>query len=87
MSFLQREYEVLNEMLRNTPDAAADYSSVYIAQQAIAWAMDPDGFASPSRLLHKNRGEDCGTVGTGIVLEGDPTKLPAAPAQEISQPR
>lgn len=66
MSFLQREHDKLNEMLRSTPSDDPRYHEIYMAQQAIGWALDPDLFMSPSGLVNKWRGIGGGTNGTGV---------------------
>lgn len=53
MSFVQRELDQLNEMLRNTPETHEGYQPLHAAQQALAWASAPQGFASPSATLSK----------------------------------
>lgn len=50
MSFIQRELDRIGDALR--ADLAGNrYAQLYAAQQALAWAMEPDGFAAPSVML------------------------------------
>ena len=60
MSFIQRELDRIGEALRNNPDAN-DYDQLYAAQQALAWATDPDGFAAPMKQIRGTQegSEDC----------------------------
>lgn len=53
MSFIQRELNILGEMLRNTPEGE-EYNEIYAAQQALCWALDPDNFMSPVKLVKKH---------------------------------
>jgi hypothetical protein len=47
MSFVARELDRISARLRH-PDTQADqYEKLYAAQQALAWALDPDGAKSP----------------------------------------
>jgi len=50
MSFIQRELDRLGRALRE-PQAPDSHVKLYAAQQALAWAMEPDGFASPMRTI------------------------------------
>lgn len=50
MSFLQRELDRLQGALLD-PSNRDRYSELYAAQQALAWALEPGGYASPTRLL------------------------------------
>ena len=59
MSFIQREIDRLRAaLLESNP---ATYDSLYAAQQALAWASEPDGFKSPTDLIQGTRedSEDC----------------------------
>jgi len=77
MSFIQREHDRLNELLRSTPSDAEVYQPIYAAQQALGWALDPDCCASPSAMLHKFFGAGReGTKGTGIKW-AKPGEMPA----------
>ena len=46
MSFIQRELDRIGDALRSNPQAN-DYDRLYAAQQALAWASDPQGFRPP----------------------------------------
>jgi hypothetical protein len=59
MSFIQRELDKIGEALRASPEAN-DYDLLYAAQQALAWATDPEGFASPMKHI---RGTQEGSEG------------------------
>jgi hypothetical protein len=50
MSFLQREFYRLQTALREQENANR-YDLLYAAQQAIAWASDPDAYKSPSQMI------------------------------------
>lgn len=78
MSFIDREREKINELLRHTPDDHPAHGPLYAAQQTLCWALDPDTCASPSALVHRyyHVGDE-GTKGTGIgpalIGIGEPT--------------
>lgn len=68
MSFVEREVEKISAVLRRTPNG--DNAEVLRAvQQALLWALEPDGVMSPTGYLKKfyNLG-DSATDGTGIVM-------------------
>jgi hypothetical protein len=46
MSFLQRELDRIRAALLSEKEVAI-YQRLYAAQQALAWASEPDGFRSP----------------------------------------
>ncbi len=50
MSFIQRDLDRIGNALRDNPDAN-DYDRLYVAQQALAWATDPEGFKSPMGVI------------------------------------
>lgn len=50
MSFIQRELDRIGEALRAAPEGN-QYAQLYAAQQALAWATEPNGYAAPSMLL------------------------------------
>jgi len=50
MSFLHRELDRLGSALRDQKNANK-YALLYAAQQAIAWASDPDAYKSPIALI------------------------------------
>ena len=47
---IKEELERINQALREGPDQGA-WQSLYIAQQALAWALQPEGFKSPYDLI------------------------------------
>jgi hypothetical protein len=50
MSFLQRELDRIEAALRQ-PQSGNRYVELYAAQQALAWASEPTGFASPYAMI------------------------------------
>ena len=61
MSFIQRELDHIGDALRADPQSN-DYDRLYAAQQALAWATDPQGFASPMKHIRgrtQEGSEDC----------------------------
>ncbi len=50
MSFLQRERDRVQRALRD-PSNKDRYDELYAAQQALAWASEPNGYASPMKML------------------------------------
>ncbi|WP_269402727.1 hypothetical protein [Henriciella marina] len=58
MSFIQRELDKIGQALRAEPQPA-DYDVLYSAQQALSWASDPNGFASPLKQIRGTQ-EDSG---------------------------
>ena len=59
MSFLQREIERLRQALQD-PNSNR-YAELYAAQQALSWAIEPDGFKSPHKMITgiQKNSEDC----------------------------
>ena len=53
MSFIEREKDIINEMIRNTPETSEAYQPLHAAQQALAWASDPNNYAAPSATMNK----------------------------------
>ena len=53
MSFIEREKDIINEMIRNTPEGSEAYQPLHAAQQALAWASEPNGYSSPSATINK----------------------------------
>ena len=47
MSFIQREIDRIRTALLDPANAGESYERLYVAQQALAWATDPEGFKSP----------------------------------------
>ena len=50
MGFVERELQKINTALVATP-AGALYDRLYVAQQALAWAIEPGGAKSPYNFL------------------------------------
>jgi hypothetical protein len=50
MSFIQRELDLISAALGETP-TANDYDSLYAAQQALAWALEPSGIKAPFAMI------------------------------------
>jgi hypothetical protein len=49
---IQRELERIECALRD-PQTDERYCQLYAAQQALAWALDPSGFASPFATIQR----------------------------------
>lgn len=47
MSFVSRELDRISARLRHPDIPADEYEKLYAAQQALAWALEPEGFRSP----------------------------------------
>lgn len=61
MSFVQRELDRIRAALLDEAQAE-HYDELYTAQQALSWALDPEGAESPFTLLTRDRkpsSEDC----------------------------
>jgi hypothetical protein len=52
MSFIQQEFDRISQALRE-PQNADRYHQLYAAQQALACAMEPKGFASPFDTIER----------------------------------
>lgn len=50
MSFIQRELDRISAALVETP-TANDYDSLYAAQQALSWALEPTGIKAPFAMI------------------------------------
>jgi hypothetical protein len=46
MSFIARERDRINAAIRRTPQSDPVYEKLHIAQQALAWALEPQGIKS-----------------------------------------
>lgn len=59
MSFIQRELDKISLALGEPSDP--HYIELYAAQQALAWALEPDGIRSPYKMVMGTQGdlEDC----------------------------
>lgn len=63
MSFIQREIDRIGKALRQS-DPVPRYDELYIAQQALMWALEPQLYKAPYDLLASISGtpedsEDC----------------------------
>lgn len=80
MSFLQREYGKLLDLCQSLPQGDPVHDRAYLAKQTLAWAMEPDCFASPSALLQKwDKAQIDATSGTGIAVGVLSEPPPSAP--------
>lgn len=50
MSFIERELEKITQALRE-PRSADHYDQLYAAQQALSWALEPEGFKRPYDMI------------------------------------
>lgn len=66
MSFIQRELDRISTALQSDPDDK-DYDRLYAAQQALAWALDPNGAKAPFAMIRDIQ----------QATDGSPTGLPA----------
>jgi hypothetical protein len=65
MSFIQRLLDRIGNTLRRNP-ALGRYAELYAAQQALMWALEPDGFKAPYDMIRAK--------GTLEDLEGCPAE-------------
>ena len=73
MSFIQRELDKINEAIQSAEADSIEDRCLHAAQQALVWALEPDGYASPSMSLHRAYGTPkVGTHGTGLKLQPRP---------------
>ena len=56
MSFLQRELDRVRRALLD-PLNRDRYDELYAAQQALSWASEPNGYASPMKMLMGTPGD------------------------------
>jgi hypothetical protein len=56
MTFLQREFERLNGALHDQKNVNK-YDLLYAAQQAVAWASDPNNYKAPMELITGTPGD------------------------------
>jgi hypothetical protein len=61
MSFMQRELHKIREALLRESDKAT-YDRLYAAQQALAWASEPDGFRAPFNSIMGIQGDSEGCL-------------------------
>lgn len=50
VGFIQRELDRVTAALREAP-SPEDYGRSYVAQQALSWALEPEGFMSPFDVI------------------------------------
>lgn len=50
MSFIQRELDKIEKALHE-PQHKDKYDQLYAAQQALAWALEPQGFRNPYNTI------------------------------------
>jgi hypothetical protein len=62
MSFIQRELDKLETELLAAEHGSPLYERIYAARQALSWALDPNGFASPYAMLLDKRGDNSATI-------------------------
>jgi hypothetical protein len=62
MSFIQRELDKLETELLSMELDGPLYKQIYAARQALSWALDPNGFASPYAMLLEKRGDNSATI-------------------------
>lgn len=70
--FIQRELARLRDALHET-QTEEGYRALYAAQQALSWALEPGGYASPSDVIEKDliqplRGIQEGSADCSAVL-------------------
>ncbi len=54
MGFIERELERISEAVRARQAEQSDtdeYRQLYAAQQALSWALEPDGFRAPYETI------------------------------------
>jgi hypothetical protein len=54
MSFIQRELEKIEIAMRG-PVSPSAYSQLYAQSQALSWALEPNGYATPSEVVLNSR--------------------------------
>jgi hypothetical protein len=52
MAYIERELNRIEAALRE-PQTDERYCQLYAAQQALAWATEPDGFKSPYETIQR----------------------------------
>lgn len=84
MSFVRRELEKLGRALRESQ--TGPHNELYAAQQALAWALDPQAFKSPFDLISGTQTnlEDCPVCRGQRQCEG--TNYPARFGREQHRP-
>jgi hypothetical protein len=62
MSFIQRELDRIGNALRQTQPSPG-YAELYAAQQALMWALEPNGFKPPYDMIERAHTDVHDTVG------------------------
>ncbi len=55
MGFIERELERVTEALQAGPLPADRYGQLFAVQQALSWALEPNGFKSPYLTIEEGR--------------------------------
>jgi len=81
MSYIQRELDRIGNALRNS-QFGERYAELYLAQQALSWALEPNGFAPPTALIEgiPEDSKDC-------LSESDPAPFLCVPVFAESRER
>lgn len=53
-SFIHRELDRINNVILG-PISPDRYRELYVAQQALSWALDPSGYAAPYDVIQQGR--------------------------------
>jgi hypothetical protein len=48
---IQKELGKIERALRSKNTTAATYCQLYAAQQALCWALNPNGYATPTKVI------------------------------------
>jgi hypothetical protein len=68
MGFIERELERIAAALRD-PERKAEHRELYAAQQALSWAIEPEGFRCPYETITGTlEGLKGCSAPTGLVL-------------------
>ena len=59
MSFIKRELDRIRHVLCD-PSKHNRYDELYAAQQALEWALEPHGYASPMKMITDIPGDSIG---------------------------
>jgi len=68
MSLIQDELERVGRALRQAPPPER-FAQLYVAQQALAWAREPSGFASPTETIARGAVWPSARLDTQAALE------------------
>lgn len=67
MSFIQRELNRIREQLKKGENFP-EYDNLYAAQQALSWAIEPDGYKPPYDLVMSTQASSKGCLSFGHPL-------------------